>query len=473
MNKIKDCKYGKMIYNSTDMWIGRSIEHYGEFSEFETQFLCNLLSEGDVAIDVGANIGALTLPMANKVGKEGMVIAIEPQQYVYHMLCGNLAINNIYNVTTFQRAASNRDEILWVPYIDYNAGGNYGGVSLEHQGQLGQMALEGKCYPVAAMTIDQLHLGKVNLIKVDVEGMELEVLKGAEKTIQRYRPFLYVESDREHKRQDLKNYLDHLGYTYDMHMPPLFNEGNFAKNRENVIDKDFGRRYVSGNLFCYDANHPSRKRVARFAIDSCPQFFQEESTKMGTTSSAYEWRCKMGDFEKYLHGNGIDIGSGHCPLVLEEGKGTVAEWDTPQGDATYMENAPDNHYDFVYSSHCLEHLEDVPTALQNWIRILKPGGYLFVVVPDWELYEKTIFPSLFNEDHKSTFSTTKTRADSRQRINHWHINENIKPILEENGVELLEVRLEDHRYDYSLPRSLDQTKLRNALAQVCFIGRKK
>ena len=69
-----------------------------------------------------------------------------------------------------------------------------------------------------------------------------------------------------------------------------------------------------------------------------------------------------------------------------------------------MGGTEDNSFDFVYSSHCLEDMEDVETALKNWVRILKPGGFLYVVVPDFGLYEKYCFPSRFNASHKSTFS---------------------------------------------------------------------
>ena len=49
-------------------------------------------------------------------------------------------------------------------------------------------------------------------------------------------------------------------------------------------------------------------------------------------------------------------------------------WDLPDGDAQYMASIEDGLFDFVHSSHCLEHMQDPQTALANWIRILKPGG---------------------------------------------------------------------------------------------------
>lgn len=100
---------------------------------------------------------------------------------------------------------------------------------------------------------------------------------------------------------------------------------------------------------------------------------------------------------KIFQGRGIDIGAGNDPLPTPD----VVCWDKPQGDATYLATVPDNSFDFVYSSHCLEHLRWPAMALKNWWRILKPGGHLIVVVPHRDLYEKrTVMPSIWNADHK-------------------------------------------------------------------------
>src|SRR5262245_49806129 len=112
---------------------------------------------------------------------------------------------------------------------------------------------------------------------------------------------------------------------------------------------------------------------------------------MNETSKSQPHREARGDFDKYLKGNGIDIGAGHDVLVVKEG--TVRAWDVPDGDAQLMAGVADESFDFVYSSHCLEHLDSVPEALKNWVRILKPGGHLYFIVPDYILYEKMCWPS--------------------------------------------------------------------------------
>lgn len=119
------------------------------------------------------------------------------------------------------------------------------------------------------------------------------------------------------------------------------------------------------------------------------------------TAKANSRRAREGFFDRFLQGRGIDIGCG-TDKVLPDADG----WDlsTGQGDATAMLGVKDWTYDWVYSSHCLEHLADPVTAVRNWWRILKPGGFLIIVVPHRDLYEKKrALPSRWNEDHKHFF----------------------------------------------------------------------
>lgn len=98
------------------------------------------------------------------------------------------------------------------------------------------------------------------------------------------------------------------------------------------------------------------------------------------TAKNFEDRIVNGDFEKYLHGNGIDVGGGADCLVLPNGiEGKVQLWDLQDGDAQYLHSIKDNTFDFVYSSHCLEHMRNVKCALTNWIRVCKGGGYCMFV----------------------------------------------------------------------------------------------
>lgn len=115
------------------------------------------------------------------------------------------------------------------------------------------------------------------------------------------------------------------------------------------------------------------------------------------TARAKKRRLRQGFFERFCRGRGIDIGCGPYDRITPDTEG----WDRENGDATFMENVPDDTYDYVYSSHCLEHIADQLVALKNWVRIAKAGGHLIIVVPHRDLYEKkAALPSRWNRDHK-------------------------------------------------------------------------
>jgi SAM-dependent methyltransferase len=124
---------------------------------------------------------------------------------------------------------------------------------------------------------------------------------------------------------------------------------------------------------------------------------------------------------RYFVGDGVDIGGAPDPLTLYAQffprMGKVRIWDLADGDAQFMASVADDSFDFVHSSHCLEHLVDPAVGLRNWFRILKPGGHLVVIVPDEDLYEQGVFPSTYNSDHKWTFTVSKSRSWSEKSRN--------------------------------------------------------
>lgn len=123
----------------------------------------------------------------------------------------------------------------------------------------------------------------------------------------------------------------------------------------------------------------------------------------GETTRSRQRRLKENFFEKYCTGRGLDIGFGGDPLVPG-----IQGWDFEHGDAQYLQGLADSQFDFVYSSHTLEHLDDPAVALKNWWRVLKPGGYLIVYIPHRDLYEKKEkLPSQFNTNHKHFFLIDK------------------------------------------------------------------
>jgi FkbM family methyltransferase len=222
---LRQCRHGPMMYLRSDTYIGRSFDQYGEYSEGEVALFRDWLRPGDVALDVGANIGALTIPMARLVGPTGTVYSFEPQRIVFQILCGNVAMNELGNVQTLQWAVGHAAGTTKVAPLDYGAQYNFGGISLG--------GLKGE--DVAVIAIDDINLPKLRLLKMDVEGMELNAIMGATATIERCRPILFIENDRVEKSTALLTQLFNSGYRLWWHKTPLYNSANFLRNPRNVF----------------------------------------------------------------------------------------------------------------------------------------------------------------------------------------------------------------------------------------------
>ena len=223
--RIKRTRHGLMAYNINDIFIGRSLDCYGEYSRGETMLFAQIVSPGSVAVDVGANIGALTLPLAKIIGSDGTVVAMEPQRAAYQLLCANLALNEIGNVRAIHAAAGRAPGRTFVPVPDPAKPGNFGGIELTDKG--GE--------PIGVMSIDSLQLPACHFIKIDVEGQEQSVIAGAAETIARFRPALYVENDRRHQSPNLIRKIRDLDYVAYWHLPPLYSPDNFYRNPTNVF----------------------------------------------------------------------------------------------------------------------------------------------------------------------------------------------------------------------------------------------
>jgi FkbM family methyltransferase len=242
-NQLAKTRNGYCLYNQNDIYVGKSIEKYGEFSALEMQLLTQLCQPGDTVIEIGANIGAHTIEIARRVGPEGWVLAFEPQRMVFQALCANVAINSLTNVDCYCAAMGRERGSINVPEMDPALSNNFGGVSLlgDESGRLVE------CFP-----LDQfVSLPQLRLIKIDVEGMESDVISGGKKLIEKFKPFLYVENDHPEKSENLIRLIDSLGYRMYWHLPPLFNPDNYYANSENVYPK-----LVSFNMICVHRNFP-------------------------------------------------------------------------------------------------------------------------------------------------------------------------------------------------------------------------
>lgn len=250
-NELARCRHGLMLFNRFDRYIGASLRKYGEWSEAELMLFQQLVPPGSVVVEGGANVGPHTLPLAKLVGPAGEVHAFEPQRLVFQTLCANLALNGCANVYAYHAALGAVTGEVLVPALPPDRPNNFGGLSLQGVGG-------GERVPLRK--IDDLELRACRLIKLDIEGMELEALQGAAATIQRLRPLLYVENDRPDLSQSLVRLLHSWKYDSFWHAPPLFLPNNFAGDHENI----FGQT-VSVNMLCFPGelhvSMPGAKKV--------------------------------------------------------------------------------------------------------------------------------------------------------------------------------------------------------------------
>jgi len=173
----------------------------------------------------------------------------------------------------------------------------------------------------------------------------------------------------------------------------------------------------------------------------------------------------------YFKGNGIDIGCGDDPLSKYSQQfplmTSLRPWDIADGDAQFMAGVQDNTYEFVHSSHCLEHLRDPYEAFDNWIRICKPGGYIITTIPDEDLYEQGVWPSTFNPDHKTSWSILKNESWCSEGINLLEFLYQYKM-----EIEVLKIELVNAGFIYNAQR-IDQTFHNVSECAIEFIVRKR
>lgn len=244
-NKLVKGREGYFLYNENDIYVGQSIGNYGEYNKEESDTFALFLNKGDVAVEVGANIGSHTVGIAKRVlGDGGYVIAFEPQRVVFQNLCANIALNSLTNVICYPFAVGEAPGQALIPSLDYSKEGNFGAVSVG-------VSDRGENVPIVALD-SFTNFNKLKLLKIDVEGMELEVIKGAQQTIKKHRPILYVENDRKDRSEELLTLIMGMNYRPYWHLPRLYMPDNYAENKENI----FGGNITSLNLICLPKESP-------------------------------------------------------------------------------------------------------------------------------------------------------------------------------------------------------------------------
>lgn len=260
---LKDCRWGRFLLLRGDM-ISTFADVYGEWSELEVALYRRLLSPDSVVIEVGANLGLHTVPLA-KIAASGQIICFEPQRPIFNVLCGNLALNNLINVQPHRCAVGEQEDVVIIESTDYETPWNYGAFSIAG-GLSGEGRFPGVVHaePTTLVNLDGFpqtaNLQRLDLLKIDTEGFELAVLRGAHQLIARTRPTLFVENNDPAIGDDLIRHIRDLGYDCYWYCTTRFQPDNYngVDRATPVIGNGVSWNPLGGdiNMVCFSDGAP-------------------------------------------------------------------------------------------------------------------------------------------------------------------------------------------------------------------------
>mmetsp|Transcript_21765 Transcript_21765/g.61790 ORF Transcript_21765/g.61790 Transcript_21765/m.61790 type:complete len:439 (-) Transcript_21765:54-1370(-) len=206
-----------------DINVGNAVRQLGTFDLGQSYALQTLCKRGDVVLDIGANVGGFTVPLAERVGPSGEVHAFEPFRKVYQHLNANVALNGLANVYTYNLALGVEEKTMEVHTPDLTTWNFPSAMRVAEQYDpqdavvKANLRYEPRRERITIRPLDSIDFaGRVRLIKIDVEFMELQVVLGGLETIRRHRPVMWVENepyfDDPPNRQFVETMDAELGY---------------------------------------------------------------------------------------------------------------------------------------------------------------------------------------------------------------------------------------------------------------------
>ncbi|MFL2678887.1 MAG: FkbM family methyltransferase [Alphaproteobacteria bacterium] len=230
-----NARHGAFDFCHFDEFIGLAIREYGEFSELELNIILKFINEGNIVFDVGANIGCFSVPLAKKVGSNGKVYSFEPQPFINKLLKKNIQSNNLDNVKIMKEGLGLKQQILELDDIDYSTIGNFGGVGLKTENNSFTKMKSQRKHKVKVIKLDEfLDIKKCDFLKIDAENMDLEVLRGGKKFLQKFRPILWVENLKQYPNK-VNKFLIENKYKPFWATTMLYNPDNYFINDNNYF----------------------------------------------------------------------------------------------------------------------------------------------------------------------------------------------------------------------------------------------
>jgi len=224
--ELMETKHGKLIINKFDelspLWgVGSQIMRRGYYDMPEINLTKEILiqsrkkyGDGVVALDCGANIGVHSVEWGKLMSGWGSVYSFEAQTPIYYALCGSLVLNSCFNVIAKNVALGKTNGYIGVPNINYFKNSSFGSVEIkqrENTEWIGQEINYNSTYEIPLSTIDSFNFERIDLIKVDVEGMEEDVFNGFLNSIQKLKPIIFFEHSKSNKNC-LESILKNRGY---------------------------------------------------------------------------------------------------------------------------------------------------------------------------------------------------------------------------------------------------------------------
>lgn len=214
-NETLQSRFGPMLLNSNDLYVSAGIRETGAWSPEETDLLGQLIEPGQTVLDVGANMGSHTLAFCNFVGPTGRVHAFEPQRIMFQAMVATVAMNSWTNTHCHQKLVGAERGSLRLPGVSYETPSNFGMMTLAPDRERARTLTyleDDDGEEVEMITLDSLDLPACHLIKIDVEGMEIDVLRGAVQTITAHRPLIYMECQNDERGRAALTLLKSLDY---------------------------------------------------------------------------------------------------------------------------------------------------------------------------------------------------------------------------------------------------------------------
>jgi FkbM family methyltransferase len=224
-------RYGLMEVIDQDSIVSRSLVMYGEWAEQELNLLARFIAPGACVLDAGAFIGTHTLAFSQMVGAGGKVYAFEPRREVFAYLQRNIDLNRAEHVRAFNLALGDQPALLMMGGLDLRETLNFGALALT---ATMKTATEEQ-YEIQVVKLDDLEIPPVDLIKLDVEGMESQVLAGAQAIIARDRPVIFAECNALEGGRHLLDFARISGYRVFGSLNDAFHADNFNKVEENIF----------------------------------------------------------------------------------------------------------------------------------------------------------------------------------------------------------------------------------------------